>query len=387
MGRQERASCLSLLLERASCLSLLFEKEGRRVGRGVLACPLLTFLYPETAAPGDCNLLSFLLQWSMPIIDASESSYKAPFFFKNKHLQTIFPSKTRKITGIQYRRQRIPTPDDDFIDLDISNVGGENAVVVLHGLGGHAQRAYVKGMIRAFNRKGWDGIGFNFRGCGGEPNRRLRSYHSGAVEDLETVVNYTRESLNYKKIALAGFSLGGNLTLKYLGEQGSTIAPVICGAVTFSVPCDLAASVDLLDSRKNYVYRKRFLKLLHDYIRAKMNVMPQSLNDDHFGEIRTIREYDERYTAPVHGFAGAADYYARCGCKPFIPRIAVPTLLVSAQDDPFLGPECFPCAEAEASPHFFLEAPRHGGHTGFVTFNEAGEYWHETRAVSFILGE
>lgn len=318
----------------------------------------------------------------MPIIEPS--TYRPPFLFGNKHVQTIFPSKTRKVPGITYRRERIDTPDDDFIDLDFSTVGGENAVLVLHGLGGHTQRAYVKGMIRAFNRKGWDGIGFNFRGCSGETNRQLRFYHSGAADDLETVVDTIRQSKQYKKIALAGFSLGGNVTLKYLGEQGKSIGGFITGAVAVSVPCDLASGVERLDGPGNGIYRKRFLKMLHENIRAKMKIMPDRLNDNHFDEIQTIRTYDDRYTAPIHGFADAADYYAKCSCKPFIPRITVPTLLISALDDPFLSPECFPYAEAETNPRFFLETPEHGGHVGFIAFNKNKEYWHETRAVSFI---
>ncbi len=283
-----------------------------------------------------------------------------------------------------YSRQRLTTPDDDFIDLDISTVGSEKAVLVLHGLGGHAQRAYVKGMIRVFNRKGWDGIGFNFRGCSGETNRQLRFYHSGATDDLETVVKYIRQTFNYKKIALVGFSLGGNVTLKYLGEKGQSLDGLIAGAVTLSVPCHLASSVVVLDSRANYIYRKRFLKILHENIRDKMEKMPDLIDDANYEEIRTIRAYDNRYTAPIHGFADADDYYARCSSKPLIPRIAVPTLLISAQDDPFLSPECFPFAEAEANPDFSLETPAHGGHVGFVAFNEDNEYWHETRAASFI---
>ncbi|MCP4217859.1 MAG: alpha/beta fold hydrolase [bacterium] len=318
----------------------------------------------------------------MPIID--QSSYKPPFPFRSKHLQTIYPSKTREVPGIEYQRRRIQTPDDDFIDLDIAGTGSDNAVLVLHGLGGHSQRAYVKGMIRAFQRIGWDGIAYNFRGCSGETNRQLRSYHSGATDDLETVVNFIRNSLHYKKLALVGFSLGGNMSLKYLGETCPDNPGRICCAVTVSVPCDLTDAVNQLDSRKNHVYRKRFLNILHQNVKDKMERMPQLINDDGFENIGTMRVYDNRYTAPINGFADADDYYTRCSSKPYIPRITVPTLLISAKDDPFLGSECHPYTEAEANPNFFLETPRHGGHVGFVAFNEDNEYWHETRAVSFV---
>ncbi len=318
----------------------------------------------------------------MPIIE--KSTYKAPLLFKNRHIQTIFPSRFRKVTDVRYTRRRISTPDDDFIDLDQSLKGGENAVIVVHGLGGHSYRAYMLGMIKAFNKTGWDGIAVNLTSCSGEPNRLLRFYHSGSSDDLDTVVNYVCANYSYRNIALIGFSLGGNLVLKYLGEKGDSVSPLLRGAAVFSVPCDLATSVDLLDSPVNAIYRKRFLRILHSGIKAKMAIMPDRLNDDDFASIRTLREYDNRYTAPIHGFENAADYYRKCSCKPFIPRVTIPALMINARNDPFLSEACYPKEEARDNKHFFLDIPNSGGHVGFVSFNRNGEYWHETQAVSFI---
>jgi uncharacterized protein len=318
----------------------------------------------------------------MPIIE--NSTYKPPWWLRNKHLQTIYPSKKRIITDVHYSRQRIDTPDDDFLDLDLSLVDGENAVILLHGLGGHSERAYIKGMIRVFNGIEWDGIAVNFRSCSGETNRQLRFYHSGETQDLHTVLQHITTGSHYKHIALIGFSLGGNVITKYLGEQSTNIHPSIVAAVVISVPCHLPSSAERLDSPGNWIYRKRFLLMLHQTIREKMIRMPDRLSDEGFGSIRTLKEYDNRYTAPIHGFADADDYYRRCSSKPYIPNISIPTLMINALNDPFLGGECYPVREASQNDCFFLEMPSHGGHTGFTSFDSDGLYWDEKRACSFI---
>jgi predicted alpha/beta-fold hydrolase len=319
----------------------------------------------------------------MPIIETS--TYKAPWWLKNRHLQTMYPSLFREVTGVTYTRQRIDTPDDDFIDLDQSLVGGKNAVIVAHGLGGHSYRAYMKGMIKAFNKAGWDGFAFNFRSCSGEINRQLRFYHSGDTADFHTAVSHILQTYSYQSIALVGFSMGGNVTVKYLGEQGKHLLSPIRAAAVFSVPCHLDSSCARLDSPSNYIYMKRFLRMLHRTIKAKMEIMPERLNDDAFRYIRTLREYDNHYTAPIHGFENAEDYYNKSSCLPYIAAVTIPTLMVNAQNDPFLAPQCFPVEEARDHPQFFLEMPKTGGHTGFIRFNEDNEYWSESRAISFIL--
>src|SRR5208337_5373319 len=171
----------------------------------------------------------------MPVIE--NSTYKAPYFLKNNHLQTVLPTLFRRVRGVSYKRVRIDTPDGDFLDLDYSYSGhsdSDRLVIVSHGLEGDSHRAYMKGMIRAFNRRGWDGIAFNFRGCSGEPNRRAVTYHSGKTDDLHCVIEYALSSGNYKVVTLVGFSLGANLTLKYAGERGNKIYPEIKSAVGIS---------------------------------------------------------------------------------------------------------------------------------------------------------
>jgi uncharacterized protein len=314
----------------------------------------------------------------------SSSDYKPWGVFKNAHIQTIYPSLFRKVKEINYVRERISTPDHDYIDLDWSRVGGDKVVIVLHGLEGHSRRSYVLGMVRAFNSRGWDAAAFNLRGCSGEPNRLIRSYHCGATEDLHTVVNHVIDHYRYACISPVGFSVGGNLTLMYLGEKKYTISPLIKCAAAVSVPCDLESSADKLAEPSNILYMKRFLKMFHDKIRLKMRMMPDEIDDANYHLIRTFKDFDERYTAPIHGFSSAKDYWAKCSCRQFLPGIEIPVLLISARDDPFLGKECFPVKEARNSRHLYFEMPDHGGHVGFVDFRPNGEYWHEKRIAAFV---
>ena len=318
----------------------------------------------------------------MPVI--SPSSYRPPFLFSNPHIQTVFPSLLRRVTGIHYYRERIGTPDGDFLDLDRSDVGSQRLAIILHGLEGDSRRSYVLGMVKAVNKKGWDALALNFRGCSGECNRRVRFYHSGDTEDLDSVVSHVVENRDYSEVALIGFSLGGNVILKYLGERGTQVHPLIKKAVVFSVPCDLESSSHQLASSGNRIYLIRFLRLLRKKIRMKMAIMPEGINDNGYRRIKTFKDFDDRYTAPIFGFEDAEDYWRKAASKPFLGQISIRTLLINAADDPFLTPACYPIEEATINPKLFLEIPKHGGHVGFISFDNQGEYWSETQAVSFI---
>ena len=318
----------------------------------------------------------------LPIVP--KSTYNPSFFLKNCHVQTVYPSLFRRVGGVSYVRERFITPDRDFIDLDWARVGSDKAVIVSHGLEGHSRRSYMLGMIKAFNSRGWDGIAFNFRGCSGEPNRLLRSYHSGETNDLHTVLSRILQTGTYSRLSLVGFSIGGNITLKYIGESGRVLSPLIKSAAAVSVPCDLESCASKLANRSNRLYMKRFLRMFHKKIRSKMMLMPDEINDIGYASILTFKEFDDRYTAPIHGFSSAQDYYSKCSCKPFLFGIQIPTLVINAMDDPFLPKDCYPVNEAKENRHLFLETPESGGHVGFIDFNSTGEYWHEKRVTSFI---
>jgi hypothetical protein len=317
----------------------------------------------------------------MPVI--SPSTYIPPFFLTNGHAQTIF-TVFRQVTGVHYQRERIATPDDDFLDLDWARIGSKKIAILSHGLEGNTQRAYILGMVKALHKRGWDTLAWNYRGCSGESNRQPFFYHSGATYDLHTVVTHVIAQNIYTDVVLMGFSLGGNLTLKYLGEQVYDISPLIKKAIAFSAPCDLKSGAIKMARPENRIYMVMFLRNLHEKIKAKMQVMPGRVNDDGYDRIKNFKDFDDRYVAPLHGFKDAEDYWAKASSRQFIPNIRIPTLLVNAQNDPMLGELAFPYNEAEANPYFFFEAPASGGHVSFITLNNNGEFWSETRAMDFI---
>lgn len=304
-------------------------------------------------------------------------------------MQTVWPALVRRVAPPPMRRERLELPDGDFVDLDIAENcrdGGRGVVILSHGLEGNSRKTYIHGMARALIRRGWDVVAWNFRGCSGEPNRLLRSYHSGETGDLGAVVAHVLADRRPERLALVGFSLGGNVTLKYVGEQDGAAPPQLWRAVVLSVPCDLASSAASLARRENTLYMRRFLRTMVHKAREKRDRFPGTLDLAGADCLRTFADFDERITAPIHGFADARDYWSRCSSRPFLPRIRIPTLIVNARNDPFLAPECFPGAEAEANPAVHLEMPESGGHMGFVTFSGDGEYWSEARAAEFLDG-
>jgi hypothetical protein len=240
-------------------------------------------------------------------------------------------------------------------------------------------------MVKAMNEGGIDALAWNFRGCSGEPNLQMRLYHNGAIEDLHTVVCHAAQT--YSNIFLIGFSMGGNMSLLYLGKQAQEIPGSVKGSVTFSFPCDLTDSSIALERRENKIYMKRFLKLLHAKIKMKQMQFPQHVDDHDYHLLKTFRDFDRRYTAPIHGFSSAEDYWEKCSSRPWLERIRVPSLIVNALDDPFLEGGCYPQKECAANPNTTLEITRHGGHVGFIAQNKSHRYWSEERAVDFIKQE
>ena len=317
----------------------------------------------------------------MPII--SPSSYRPPPGMSNGHLQTILPSLLRRVTGVVYQRERIETADGDFIDLDWSRCGSRRLVVLCHGLEGSSEAPYMRGMARAFNRAGWDAVAYNYRGCSGEINRRLRAYHSGATDDLAAVHRHIAGRQAYRSIGWVGFSLGGNLVLKYLGENGRTLADDSHWAAAVSVPCDLQAGARRLERAANQIYNWRFLRTLKAKALWKARRYPGRIDRQRLAAVRSLKAFDDLFTAPVHGFRDAEDYWRRCSALGFLSRIRVPTLVINALNDPFLGHTCFPYSEARRNPLLFLETPASGGHVGFLPRAGNDLFWHEARIVRF----
>ncbi len=309
------------------------------------------------------------------------SDYHASGWKRSAHLQTMFPALFRKIPVIPYERERVELPDGDFVDVDWSRVGGSSVVIVLHGLEGMSTRGYVMGMVRAVNAIGLDAVAMNFRSCSGEMNRLPRFYHSGDTEDLRWIVS-NRLCTEYSGVSLIGFSMGGNVILKYLGEEGVTIHPAIRRAVAFSVPCYLPTGAAVLDRPSNFIYLRRFLNMLKEKIRRKAALFPGELTAEGLDRIRNFEDFDNRYTAPLHGFRDAMDYWEKSSCIYYLKPIAIPTLIVNAANDPFLSEPCYPVSECRDHDHVILEMPRWGGHVGFIA--SQNYYWSERRTVEFL---
>lgn len=325
----------------------------------------------------------------MPVVRSSH--HNPPFWLPNGHLQTIYPALFRTINSVNYERERIITPDEDFLDLDWSlatkktDFSGKNKLVILsHGLEGNSTRQYILGMVRFLNTEGYDCLAWNFRSCSGEMNKTSRFYHSGATEDLNSVIQYVFEK-GYSHIDLAGFSLGGNLTLKYLGEQGVKIDSRIKKSVVFSVPMDLKACSLEIVKPQNRIYQTRFLNTLKPKVDQKAVHFPGDINPSDFKFVNTLYDFDDIFTAPLHGFQNADHYYEMCSAMFFVEKITIPTLIVNAANDPIVPENSLPTMLIDSLPNVLLEISDFGGHCGFRPsgFSQT-HYWSELRALEFL---
>ena len=316
----------------------------------------------------------------MPVIP---THFRPPAFLKNGHVQTILPVLLPRRFRLAFTRTRLELADGDFLDLDWARAGHGRLAILSHGLEGASTQKYVRGMAETLHAAGWDVLAWNFRGCGGEPNRLPRAYHSGDTADLAAVIAHA--AADCARIALVGFSLGGNVTLNYLGEAPPH--PAVAAAAAISVPVDLASSARALDQRRgNFIYLRRFLVSLIAKIEMKAVSFPGEVNADGIRAIRSFQEFDDRFTARLHGFRDAEDYWKRASARQFLAGISVPTLILTARNDPFLTADSMPEAEAKANPSLFLEAPESGGHVGFLDLARGVQPWSERRVAEFLAG-
>jgi len=285
-----------------------------------------------------------------------------------------------------YKRKRITTWDHDFFDLDFSFVGSESLVLLIHGLEGSSESQYMTSNTNHLNQKGLDTVCFNLRGCSGEDNLQLATYHSGKTEDVSFVIEHLIENYSYKNIIIVGFSLGGNLALKYIGEKGENISPVIKGGIAVSVPIDIGSAELEMDKLKNKLYIEIFFKTMKNKVLEKAFKFPEyKLDQDKLFKATKFKHLEYLYTVPVFGFKSPEDYWEKASSKPHLSKITKPTLLINAKDDTFLSRECYPYKEAENSNFFFFEEPKFGGHVGFMTsFKPKENKWLEYRIERFI---
>ena len=317
----------------------------------------------------------------------SDNRFKPAWWLRNSHLQTIWPAVCRRsIKDLPLERERLELPDGDFIDLDW--VGSKDKlgpiVMVLHGLEGSIDSHYARGLLKKVTSEGWRGVFMHFRGCSGEPNRLPRGYHSGETGDIDYVTRLLLERENNLHMAAIGISLGGNVLLKWMGETGAKNP--LKAAIAVSVPFELQKAASRIQKGFSKFYQWYFIKCLRERLTHKFLNQPASPWDATvFNQINTMYEFDDKITAPLHGFSGVDDYYLTASSRQFLSKIRVPTLILHSKDDPFMTEDVIP-EPHELSPNVVLEVSEGGGHVGFVggRYPWRPEYWLETRAPEFL---
>jgi len=314
--------------------------------------------------------------------------FRPAWWAAGPNLQTLAARLLRSSEGPEYRRERLTTPDDDFLDLDWGPEPSANSpiVLVLHGLEGSATRSYVRNVCRELLLSGIQPAALNFRGCSGEANRALHYYHSGKTDDPAFVLSLLRERYPQRRIGALGFSLGGNVLLKMMGERQKGGRELLDAAAVMSVPYDLAAGCKLLEqSPMGHMYAGYFLRSLRNKLRMKEPRLSQEVDLASALTSQTIWEFDDRLTAPLNGFSDAADYYQKSSSAQYLSGIDVPTLLLHAADDPFLPPNSIPSSQASRNPSIALVLQPSGGHVGFLQGTlRRPSFWGDTEAVRFL---
>ncbi len=317
------------------------------------------------------------------------SPFRQPWWLPGAHPQTLAGKLLRTKPDLGMTAERIDTPDGDFLDLAWMPETDPAApvVLVLHGLEGHTRRGYVLQMCRALAGQGLRPVALNFRGCSGEINRTPRFYHSGETEDVALVVEFLRDRFPGRPIMAVGFSLGGNILLKLLGEQADAGHDPISAAVAISVPYDLSAGAMALEQGlMARFYTRYFVNSLMSKVRAKRDLLENVIDVSRVNERATIRAFDDAVTAPLHGFVGAEDYYRQCSSKEFVSKIRTPTLLLHSLNDPFLPSAAIPWNSIADNPYLTLIVTDSGGHVGFVegVLPWRPSFWAEREAAGFL---
>lgn len=323
-----------------------------------------------------------------------QSSFKPAWWMKNPHLQTILPRVYRKRSVIDTINERFELKDGDFVQLNWTEKPQPNSrkpiVVVFHGLGGSIDSFYTIGMMKAIVKNGWLGVLMHFRGCGEHTNRHAQAYHSGATADATEFLSWLKQQYPNRPIAAIGFSLGGNMLAKYLGEQYQN-SP-LDAAVVISAPLMLAPCAQRMSKSFSRVYQKYLLDKLKVGMIEKLNYLkghfPIKITAKEVKAIKTLREFDNKITGPLHGFTDADDYYTRCSGLPFLKNIATNTLIIHAADDPFMTHQVHPQA-SDLSPKVSFELSSGGGHVGFLSGNNPlkPHFWLEQRAPEYIKAQ
>lgn len=309
----------------------------------------------------------------------------------SSHIQTILGKYARGATaGIVFHRRRIETPDGDFFDLDFPEIAGlpldetTPIVLLLHGLEGHSRRGYMCQTYRLLARQGIRSAGMNFRSCSGEMNRQPWSYHAGATEDVALALDALEAWCPGVPKGMIGFSLGANLTLKYLGERGEGVRPSLQAAAAISPPFDLRQSATEMQKGIKRVYGRMFLNSIRSKMQTKADLVRPVTDLEQIMAAQSVYEFDNLWTAPIHGFRDADDYYAQCSSGSYLTGIRVPTLILRSIDDPMFAPQDIPFDVIQANPSLYAGITRRGGHLGYIE-GRPGHFscWAERQASRF----
>jgi len=321
------------------------------------------------------------------VTKSANGAYVAPAWLPGGHAQTIYPSLTRG-PAVPYRRQRIDTPDGDFVDfdwLDASGPAGDATpgVVLFHGLEGSSSSHYALALMRELSAIGWRGVVPHFRGCSGQPNRLPRAYHSGDYAEVGWMLATIRALVPFAPLFAVGVSLGGSALLNWLGREEGHAASIVTATAAVSTPLDLTAAGIAIGIGLNRIYSRHFLGTLVPKAIGIAQRFPGLLDSAAIARVNSMYAFDDIVTAPLHGFAGTQDYWKRASSKPWLKAIAVPTLVVNARNDPFIPASSLP-TRAEASGAVMLEQPEHGGHGGFPRSSSFGSGWLSRRLTTFF---
>jgi predicted alpha/beta-fold hydrolase len=319
--------------------------------------------------------------------DNNPGRYVAPWWLPGGHLQTTYARHLASRTRISYRRERWQTADGDFLELDWLDAPEplSNLVVLFHGLEGCSQSHYAISLMDALRQRGWNGVVPHFRGCGAERNFLPRSYHAGDSEEIDWILRRLKRQAPARPIYVVAISLGANMLIKWLGEQEEAALSIIEKAVAVSAPLDLQAAARELDfGIKKMIYTRHFLHSMRPKVIAKIAAHDLAIDARAVRACATFRAIDNLYTAPVHGFKDADEYWSRSSSKPWLQSCRVPMLLINAQNDPFLPASALP-SQDQVSPHVLLEFPESGGHVGFVSGRFPGNIgWLPRRVLEFF---
>lgn len=315
----------------------------------------------------------------MPIIQ--ESSYKkGPWYYFNAYLETLGPYLWGRRPEVAFDRERLELSDGDFLDLDWLIKGADSLIIISHGMEGNSRDHFIAESA-SFLSISNDILVWHYRSCSGELNRLPRFYHSGDIADLDTVVHHAISTQRYTNLILLGFSIGGSLTINYLGSQ--FVHTSIRGGVVFSTPLDLLATSNKLRSGINRYLHRAFLNKWKKKIKSKAAQFPDRFSTEGLDDILRLDALLEKYVLQVDGFDTKEEYYEKWSSAQFLSAIQVPLLIVNAQNDPLISPECFPYQECASSEYVFLETPKYGGHTGFSKKKE-GLPWYVFRINDFV---